>query len=421
MITRYKIRKLKTVKYPSQSVLLVITIKNIMTHKINPLRIKRTFPITLFLLIANTEIQGQSIATDSRGKDVFNFYKSKTFSVPVSASTTSIKLNATFRAGPGKQFYIVDTSQINNYSFLSAAQRDSVSQLDFDTISLVYSKSDSSKFTLAKSMGLNFSFTIGNLISNFAKVSTFHPTYTISAGFGYNIDIFNNWNNLRQLSGFWSWNINPYISFNNLNIYDTISHAQSRRKPSSEGIEGEANFYFPRLAKNSLIGISVSFTYEFGNNIPELKNFQKNSPTYIDPNAIALGDFVGKLGDLHANNNIRTRISLPIFPKAFKLFRYNDKGQSKWRDSLQISIYPYYSFYGVVQTHLSNLVGLYVNATQGQNLFANNSTIVSGLGVGIDWTAAPNGLSNASIFIAGSLDLHNILAHNKPKAIFLNN
>lgn len=246
---------------------------------------------------------------------------------------------------------------------------------------------------MAKSTGMNFSLTASNIPMNLAKVSTFHPTYTLSIGVGRNIDVFNNWQNIRKLENtFWTWNVNPYVNINNVIIYDTIRNVQNRMMPISIGVVAELTIFFPpRLTKSCLIAISGSVTYENGNNISSLKNFQNNNPTYYNSGIIALGDIIGKIGDLKNQNSIRGRLSLPIFPdnNAIKLF-------SKCKD--QLSVIPYYTFYGDVNSQLKHLVGLYLYASPRQNLFASNSTVVSGFGIGVDWVVL-NGLSNASVFL----------------------
>lgn len=353
--------------------------------------------LLLFFLSSFTSLisTAQVIGSDSRGKDVYSFYKSKSLSLPISAATATAKINYTKLLGKGTQYFVGTPAIV--YAGGS------------------YSHNDSLRLTMAKSTGLNFSFTAGNLLSNLAKVSTFHPTYTLGLGIGRNIDAFNNWSNIRSLKyPFYTWNINFFGSLDNVVLYDTIAKAQSRKKPFSKGVTAEGTLYLPQLSDNWLFSISGSITYENGSNISSLKNFQANSPTYSNSSIIALGDYVGKLGDLRNQNSFRFRASLPIFPSSMKLFRNSTSG--RYRDSLQLCLIPYYSTYGAVNNKFNQLVGFYVNATQGQNLFTKNSTIVSGLGIGVDWTVNSDGLSNTGIFVAGSLDIHAIFDHERPKS-----
>jgi hypothetical protein len=352
-----------------------------------------------FLSVEGFTCSAQVIGSDSRGKEVYNFYKSEALSLPISVATSSAKVNYTLLVGEGTQYYIGNDS------------------IHYDPTTKAYSHADSLRLTMAKSTGVNFSLGVGNILSNLSKVSTFHPTYTTSVGIGRNVDAFNNWDSIRTLRyPFYTWNLNVYGSLNNVVIYDINTNTQERRKPLSEGVVAEGTVYLPKCTKTWqypwLVSVSGSFTYERGNNIESLKNFQENKPVYINAQVISLGDYVGKIGDLKNEHLVRGRVSFPLFPSAIKVF----KRASGPEGDLQLCFIPYYSFYGEVSSPFKHLVGLYVNASQGKKLFAKNSTIVSGFGVGIDWDASSSGLSKGSVFVAGSLDIHALFAHTKPAA-----
>ncbi|RYZ84821.1 MAG: hypothetical protein EOP04_17235 [Proteobacteria bacterium] len=369
---------------------------------------KQAFVTVLAILFItfSKRCQAQTIASDSRGKEVFNFYKSKSLTIPVSVSTSSIKMNYTFKVGEGTQFY-VNRFQLDNGNW----QEDSIA------VDTPYNHIDSLRFTLAKSTGINISVGAGNLVNNLVKVSTFHPTYTASVGIGRNIDVFNNWNLIETLRyPFFTWNLNFNFDKNNVLIYDTLIKGAFRKRPWSESISAEGTLYFPSNFfsnhNHRMIALSGSIRYEFGNNIDKLKSYQENKPSYSNAEVISLGDVVGKLGDLADKELVRGRISLPFFPGALKILKSK---AGTYQDSLQFCIIPYYSFYGPVNTQVSHLVGVYVNVNQGDNLFARNSTITSGFGIGVDWNVTANGFKSGSVFVAGSLDIHKLFAHRKPK------
>lgn len=369
---------------------------------------KKTYILFLLLQFHFHFVKAQTIGTDSRGKEIFNFYKTKSLSIPITASTSSAKINYTFKVGKGTQYYV---SRFNDKSGSNIVDSSLVKWLEEKKS---YSSYDSLRFTMAKSTGLNLSLGIGNILSNLTKASTFHPNYTLSVGIGRNIDIFNNWDNIKTLRfPFYTWNVNAYGSLDNLIIYDTTSITQERRHPISKGIIAEGTLFLPKINNLGirLIAISSSINYEKGNNISSLKNFQKNSPTYSNAEVISLSDYIGKLGDLKDEDRIRGRLSIPIFPKAIKFSKNESTG--KFTNSLQLSIIPYYTIYGIRNSQYKHLAGIYLNASQGQNLFTRNSTIVSGFGIGSDW-AISHGFSDNSIFVAGSLDLHSLFAHKKP-------
>ncbi len=369
----------------------------------------------LAIIMITSQSIAQTIASDSRGKEVFNFYKSKAFSIPVTASTAAFKLNYTVKVGKGTQYYVA------RYKNAAGVTTTKGTEIKFMGGKQPYTPDDSLRFTLSKSTGINFGLGVGNLLSNLAKVSTFHPTYSLTAGIGKNIDAFNNWDNISTIATFFTCNLNGYIKWDNLILYDTISKIQNRIHPFSKGITGEWTQYFPvgTGKKVWLTSISASANYEFGNNISQLKDFQKNKPNYTNTDVISLGDVIGKLGDLKNQDAFRFRLSAPLFPTALRLFRDQSAETAtsgrKFKDSVQFCIVPYWTFYGPVNTKLTNIIGLYVNATQGQNLFSKNSTVVAGFGLGIDWTVAADGISNASVFVAGSLDLHQLFEHKKTK------
>src|ERR1051326_3161977 len=92
----------------------------------------------------------QQVGTDSKGKDIFDFYKTKSISIPISSANGSFKLNGTSQVGPGTQY------------FTSSNEPDSIHGVT-DSSGFYYSRLDSTKFTIAKSYGINWAIEVSNL------------------------------------------------------------------------------------------------------------------------------------------------------------------------------------------------------------------------------------------------------------------
>ncbi|WDF79344.1 hypothetical protein PQ469_04920 [Mucilaginibacter sp. KACC 22773] len=331
----------------------------------------------------STVCVGQSIGTDSRGKDIFDYYQTKSLSIPVSTSSGSFKLTGTSQLGNGTQYFVSPTPN--------------------DKIKLIgkgdtahYSIEDKAKLTYATSLGLIWSLSVDNIKSDLSKVSTFHPTYGVSVGIGHNVDIFNNWENVKSLSNYFipvPWNVNVYGKLDNTLIYDKEAAISSRQKPVTLGFLGEVSF-FPANA----IVVSGSVNIERGNNISTLKNYQANTPFYSNKDIISLGDYVGKLGDLKKINNYRYRVSVAFITDTLHFIT-----------TLQPCFIPYYNYYGQFNGKSNNMFGVFFSLLGKAFYGQNNTNIVSGAGVGIDWTH--NSVWSHSIFVAGSVNLSSIFVH----------
>ena len=328
----------------------------------------------------------QSIGNDSRGKDIFDFYKTNAISVPITSADGSFKLNVSMPllGNQPKQFYV---GPERNKPYSLHYITDPISQKQ------VVAKQDSAYLTYQQSYGFNISLQVSNVKTDITHVATFHPSYSLSIGISQNVDLFNNWSQINTL-GYFSphpWSINIYGKMDNLMIYDTLSKVQVRKKPFTLGLTGEIsimpyNYWF----------ISISGNIEHGNNIASLVNYQANTPTYTDPEAIALGDIVGKIGDLQHPNNYRLRISSPIILPAIN-----------WFKAIQPCIIPYYNYFGQFNGKSNNMFGFFANIL-GDKVYKKNSTIVSGAGIGVDWTH--NSVWSHNIFISGSLDLYKVFS-----------
>ncbi len=343
-------------------------------------------------MILSGNLFAQQVAVDSKGKDIFDFYKAKSLSIPISNSNNSFQVTGTANIGRGIQY------------FVSAIPNDSI---HISTVNgkQIYPHIDSLKFTVSKSNAVNWTIGVSNLGKNLARISTFHPTYIIGIGYANTLDAFNNWSNIETLSNKLlhpsTFNVNIYAKFDNVIIYDTLVKDQSRKHPITAGaLIGYTVF------PSKWIAFSASLNYERNWNTSNLKTFQKNNPYYTNTDIISLGDFVGRLGDLKKQNFFRERLSIPIFFPPFHIFHSEQV--------LPPVIIPYYCNFGNANTQFSHQVGLFFSILSKSH-HENNSTISPGAGVGVDWIKSSNGWSSANIFVAGSVDIFTFFAHTKGK------
>lgn len=366
--------------------------------------------LTLLIVITTSITYGQTMGTDSKGESVYEFQKSEGFNLPISSADNSIKVNFSWKLESGTQYFGRHSSIPVHNNFLKA-NPDSNKTIFYDTTKAKdgspkgYSSNDSSRFTLAKSWGINSSLKVSNLLSNLAKAPTFHPKYAATLGIGRNIDAFNNWENIRLLTyPFSNWNFTLGLERETVKIYDTVTKkASDFNEKWTKSATFNGSIYFPRLFKKTLLGLSTVLTYKLGNNISDLKKYQDNKALYIDNNITEQGDLIGRIGDLTNQNSFRMAFSLDIFADSFQIKK----------ETVQLCIMPYASFGGAVNSHFNKLVGLYVNVSQGGGLFANNSSIKPGIGAGVDWVISPNGVGDISIFVGGSLSIEKFFPHTK--------
>jgi hypothetical protein len=351
-------------------------------------------------LMYSASLKAQSIGTDSRGKDIFDFYKASSMTFPISSANTSFKFNVSTPIFKSKQLFIGKKGDTLPYvrdvlkerigSLTRLGQRNPPAGAIEPAYRL--SDADSARLTYQQSYGLNMAFEASNVKTDITHLATFHPSYSLSVGISQNIDLFNNWDQIDKL-GYFSphpWSITAYGKLDNVMLYDTLSKGQNRHKPMSYGLTGEIaimpyNYWF----------LSVSANYERGNNLTDLVAYQANTPTYTDPQVIALGDVTGKLGAVQKKDLYRLRLSSPIILPAIETFT-----------ALQPCIIPYYIYYGAFSGKSNHMFGLYANLLGERVHGKHNASIVSGAGVGIDWTK--NSVWSHKIFVSGSLDLYKI-------------
>ena len=373
--------------------------------------------IFLFAVIFPQLIFAQSIATDSKGKDVFNFYKTNTLSLPISSSNSSLKIGYSFGFGKredtsGKQFYV------QQYSHRQIKADSVLTDTVINNFNLRYKRPgtptfvevfDSSNFTVAKSWSLNISINASNLGKNLSQIFKSHPSFGASIGISNNIDVFNNWDQIQTLV----LRQRPYIqafTFNinrdNTFLYDTLLKTQSRKTPFTYAFQYEGT-YFPWYG----LAMSFSASYQLGWNLDDLKKYQTNEPFYLDQNVISLGELVGKLGDLNNKNIVRFRISLPLFTDPLKSHSVTTS-ESFIQKITDLCIVPYYTFYGQTNTKFNRQFGVFIDLLGKRFSFRNGSVISAG-GLGVDWINSKDKWSKANVFASGTIDIVSLIQHGK--------
>lgn len=388
----FKIFRLK----PSQT--KDINVKSMSPNETNFM--KRVLIFLAIICFCNIGLYSQTIGTDSEGKSVYEFQKSETFTIPLSSADNSLMINYSKKLGKGRQYY---GDRSTNAELNSIYEKSRPAAISFIQGTSRYSADDSTRLTMAKSYAVNISLKAANLLSNYAKISTFHPVYSLGVGFGHNIDVFNNWKNIQLLKyPFYNWNVSLGLNVSEVKIYDTLTKTLSPyRRKWTQSINANGSLYFPSNNRNSMFAFSTVLSYERSNNIEDLKKVQERKDLYIDDNITSQGDYIGRLGDFARQNRVRGSFSVNFFPNSLDFSK----------DTIQLCIIGFVSVFGPTNSHLNKLFGLYINASQGKSLFSNNSTIAPGLGAGVNWVGNSHGLSQISIFIRGSLDIQTFFSH----------
>lgn len=333
------------------------------------------------IILSSSALWGQSFGVDSRNKDVFNFYKTSSFSIPVSSVKGSIKFNATFKSGKTTQYFI---------------DKDGGDGIFKDLTSKQYRVSDSlNKLTMVGSHGFNVAVELGQIKANLAKFATFHPTIGVTFGYGKNLDLVNNWDNFNKLRIFspFLWSVSVNLKRENSQVYDTVNKTAEWRFPVAAGILTESAF-FPF---NWMI-VSSSLSYEYGSNVGDMKDFQTYPPLYSDASIVAVGDLSGKIGRVERLHNIRARLSFPLFLWPTERSR-----------TTQPCIIPYFALYGSVGRQFTQMYGVFASMLGDKFAGKKNGALVAGAGIGADWYHNRDGWSDIAVTISGSLDLHKVI------------
>jgi hypothetical protein len=344
---------------------------------------KKLIPILVTIIFASTSF-GQSIGSDSRGKDIFIFFQGEGFKPSISAS--SAKLSYSHAYGVTQYFaqgIMADSNETtkDEYSF-------------------------------------NFSLGISNIAANLDNLfsSLNQPTLTMSVGWSLNnIEEFSNWRNLYRHRGWLrerQYNLSAKVYWNApfFNYYDTTGAGQQYSnnphtmwKLSSVGVQVTGTLFYLRW-----FALTGNLSTEYGFPVDNIKNYQDKSPLYFqNANIISLGNFNGKIGGNieHKSWNSRASLALPLFIKSF-FRKVNDIVNFGDQDAFsKVCLIPYYSPFGSLDKKWTQLVGLFLEYLKS-GYGGLHSTVSSGFGIGIDWqTKTTSKFTGPNIFVAGTFDL----------------
>lgn len=310
--------------------------------------------ITVHLLSA------QNIATDSKGNDVFQSYTADNF-------------KGTITTGQQQAVQGSYCVPFRGYFYhLKSRPRDT-------TVSTSHC------------IAINGSLNTSNGMISLGKNNNFQPGFSLATGYQKTIDKFHNLDKLPVTA--YTLGIMVYYRMDNFNYYDTINNRQIKKQPGSFGLNFQNSIYKP--FRQNWLSFSYSAQIEYSWNIDALSEYQKNSPVFVNSQIISLGDFYGKLGNLHRTYNYRFRFSIPIFlPGDSKSFIH------------KMNILPYYVWYGMLDTKstINQIAGLSVNFL-GESVQRDKAfRIVQGFGLGIDYVGTDTGWSGPNIFFTGTLN-----------------
>lgn len=294
---------------------------------------------------------------DSRGKDVFEFYKGGSLQATLVPTQVSMQLNYNLVLGSPYYFYV---------------------------------EGDTARKTVGASTSLSFVGKVTGGGANKGKPydvinGLVRPSYRAEIGLQRNLNTFYNikliprGNNFTHAGG-----MSVYLEYQNVNFYDTLSQIIDNKRPIIYGLHGHINLFH---TKSGLFAISLSGDIYKSYNQDALTPFQERTQsTYIDPNVVSVGDVFGNIGAFDRVTAYRLRASLPIFV-------------NEW-----ISLTPYTSMYGYIDDEPKNLTGMALNLFNGSPAELKGS-IVQGFGIGVDWLRDNNEWSSANVSLYGSLNL----------------
>ncbi|MFB9864806.1 hypothetical protein [Rufibacter immobilis] len=314
------------------------------------------FLIIIFLVFGTQFSFSQIIMQDTRGKDVFEFYKGGDFQATFVPSQISAQANYNFVLGSPFFYYI-----------------DSVSN---KTVGVSYSLPVILKIT---GSGINQGKPY-DIESGLVR-----PAYRLEVGWQRNLNTFYNIRAIPEGNNFThAMGINLYGEIQNVNFYDTIAQKQTNERPFVYGFRAHANFFetwYGVLALSFSIDLYRSYNQE------NLKLYQQRTiGTYIDPNIIATNPVMGNIGVFEKATAYRLRGSLPIFINQY------------------VSFIPYTSFYGYLDDDIKNTSGFTLNILNGAPRM-KNSSIAQGFGFSIDWENNNSKWSSPNYSLHGSFDI----------------
>jgi hypothetical protein len=324
-----------------------------------------TFSVLAFSLLFPFSGHGQKIMQDSRGKDIFEYYKGGALQATLVPTQTSLELS--YNQVLGNPFFY-------------------------------YINGDTTQKTIGASRSISFSGKIAGSGTNQGKPfnatnGLVRPSYRLEVGYQRNLNIFYHLKHIPSGRPFtYMAGGNIYGEYQNINFYDTKAQIQSNKRPFIFGAHGHVTIFHARSVDQSALS-SVSWAISFSGDLSQNYNQdglipyqERKSDTYIDPNVISVGDVIGNIGTFDRALSYRFRAAIPIFINEY------------------VNVTPYGSLYGYGQSNASFLPGLAFNFLSGSPL-KENSSLAQGFGVALDWPRSSGVWKPAVVSLYGTFKL----------------
>jgi hypothetical protein len=313
---------------------------------------KRTVVTSLFFLFSCFQVHAQALIQDSRGKEVFEYYRSENFQASFAPTQLSLQANYNFVLGNPYYFYVGDTT----------------------------------RKTVGKANALSVTFKVAGSGKDEGKLFSVRdgltrPTYKLELGWQRTLNTFYNIKLVPQ-TFVYSAGISGFAERNDLVFYDTLSRKRSSETPVFLGVHGHYTLYETKYGR---FVFSVSGDLGKTYNQDNLTPFQERSTTgYIGPDVVSVGEVGGQIGAFQKETRYRIRLSIPVFV-------------TDW-----LNITPYTSVFGYTGSRAKHLPGLAISFFNGAP-FVNKSSLAQGFGLGFDCLNDKNGWSKVRVSLFGTL------------------
>ncbi|RFS21897.1 hypothetical protein DVR12_14695 [Chitinophaga silvatica] len=343
----------------------------------------------------------QTIASDSQGKDIFTFRQTGKRSATVKSASKALELNYEQRIFSPIQYFVPrmqDTVSFKAGKF----------KLIGDSIISIEDKDDSLNnsrhFTVSEGQSISITGNIGNVASNLLDISSSDLSWGVGLGYGKNIDAFNNMANIFSLKGktLQSWHVGAHYERQPITLLDTANAKSYKQGLYQVGINVEWNIYFKPRPK-LFWGVVLTGALDYGKSAKNLGDYELYESKLITESLISITGKTGKLGTPENVATLRGSIAFPMMPRPVEI-KYKKVTQT----TLQLTYVPYYVIEKTMNGKTENRIGGYLNVAEGQDIFANNSSIISGLGIGSDYAI---GAKKLQVFVSGTINITKMLYH----------
>lgn len=320
--------------------------------------------VVLVMFFTTTEIKAQTIVSDSKGNEMFNFYTGGSVSFELESGKEEIEINY--------------NAPIKKYIYYWMKEKDTT-------------------FTVATSINLQIGLSVFNSQGkiNLAKLDEVKPGFELKLGLQKATDKIYGKAIQQIRNGSSAFGGYLYSRMDNVKYLDSKTLTISEIKPFSFGVKlnyANFKFYWFSFQCNANLGIR--------HNIDDLNDYFQNisiinSPQYFVPSNSA----DGKFGKPQKQKFVNISYANPFF-LAFIANKLN-----------RIAITPYGSLEYADKNNPLYRYGFMINYL-GEAIDVENKegySISKGFGIGIDWTN--NG--KAFIFARGTLNIGEILKKNR--------